>query len=166
MFDILLSRHDSCFSGPVCKEPIDLAFILDESGSIINRNWGIMKKFTETLIRSFDISDQGTHVAAVMFSNDAEVLIRFNDFTGPNNNVESVARKVRSFPRSGIGGRTYINKALDLTNTDIFTKENGMRGPDVQKVRNIFCFFKRAALCCVCILRLALSFQVFLCYPC
>ena len=125
------------FSGPVCREPIDLAFILDESGSIVNRNWEIMKEFTETLIRNFEISDQGTHVAALMFSNDAEVLIRFNDFTGANNNVESVARKVRSFPRSGIGGQTHINKALDLTNTDIFTEENGMRGRDVQKVRNI-----------------------------
>lgn len=62
--------------GPVCREPIDLAFILDESGSIVNRNWEIMKEFTETLIRNFEISDQGTHVAALMFSNDAEVLIR------------------------------------------------------------------------------------------
>lgn len=125
----------------MCKEPIDLAFILDESGSIVNRNWEIMKEFTETLIRNFEISDQGTHVAAVMFSNDAEVLIRFNDFTGANNNVESVARQVRSFPRSGIGGQTYINKALDLTNTDIFTRENGMRGRDVQKVRYILLLF-------------------------
>ena len=127
------------FTEAVCKEPIDLAFVLDESGSIINSNWEIMKKFMERLIRSFEISDAGTHVAALMFSNDPEVLIRFKDFTGPNNNVESVARKIRSFGRSGVGGQTFINEALDLTNTDLFTKDSGMRGPEFQKVR--YCYF-------------------------
>lgn len=120
----------------MCKEAIDLAFILDESGSIVDRNWEIMKDFTEALVQSFDISDQGTHVAALMFSNDAEVLIRFNDFTGPNNNAESVSRRIRSFGRSGIGGQTFINKALDLANSDVFTEANGMRGPETKKVGN------------------------------
>lgn len=125
--------------GPVCKEAVDLAFILDESGSIVDRNWEIMKEFTETLVRSFDISDQGTRVAALMFSNDPEVLIRFNEFTGPNNNADSVSRKIRSFGRSGIGGQTFINKALDLANSDLFTVANGMRGPEIKKVGD-YCF--------------------------
>lgn len=122
--------------GPVCKEAIDLAFILDESGSIIDRNWEIIKKFTETLVQSFDVSDQGTHVAALMFSNVPEVLIRFNDFAGSVNNAESVSRRIRSFGRSGTGGQTFINKALDLANNDIFTEANGMRGPEYKKVGN------------------------------
>ena len=118
----------------VCKEAIDLGFVLDESGSIVDRNWEIMKEFTDKLVRSFDISDRGTHVAALMFSNDAEVLMRFNDFTGPNNNAESVSREIRSFGRSGTGGQTFINKALDLAYKDMFTEANGMRGPEHKKV--------------------------------
>lgn len=114
----------------MCKQPIDLGFILDESGSIVNRNWEIMKDFTETLVRSFEISDRGTRVAALMFSNDPTMLIRFNDFTGANNNADSVSRKIQSFGRSGVGGQTWINKALDMAYNVMFTEANGMRGPE------------------------------------
>ena len=129
-------KHVCCPSSEtVCKEAVDLGFILDESGSIVDKNWEIMKQFTQKLVSSFDVSDNGTHVGALMFSNSPEMLINFDDFTGPNNNARAVNNRIAGWGRSNVGGQTFINKALDLANNDLYTKENGMRGPKYQKVQ-------------------------------
>lgn len=45
-----------------CPIPIDLAFILDSSGSIGRKNWVKVKAFVKGIIDFYDVSERGTHV--------------------------------------------------------------------------------------------------------
>lgn len=83
----------------------------------------------------FDISESGTHVALVEYSTEASVQLKFNDFSGAFLNAANVKRRIDQIPHNR--GLTYIDKALRLTNREVFTAEGGMR-QNVTKV-NIFC---------------------------
>ena len=79
----------------------------------------------------FDVSDSGTHVALVEYSTKASVQLRFNEFTDAKLNAVNVKRKIRKLPHAR--GFTYIDKALDLADMEIFSEKGGMR-PNVSKV--------------------------------
>ena len=82
----------------------------------------------------FDVSESGTHVALVEYSTEASVQLRFNEFTGAKLNAVNVKRKIQSLPHTR--GFTYIDKALDLADREIFSVKGGMRA-NVSKV-NLF----------------------------
>ena len=84
----------------------------------------------------FDISESGTHVALVEYSTKASVQLKFNDFSKAELNAVNVKRKIQSLPHTR--GFTYIDKALALTDAEIFSEKNGMR-KNVAKV-NFFPF--------------------------
>ena len=83
------------------------------------------------MVDGFDISEDGTHISVIEYSTKASVQIRFDDFSGAQLNGANLKRKVRKIPHSR--GFTYIDKALQLANTDVFSVEAGMR-PNVMKV--------------------------------
>ena len=87
----------------------------------------------QDMVDGFDISEDGTHVAIVEFSTVASVQLMFNDFPGAQLNAVNLKRKVRTMPHSR--GYTYIDKALQLANTEVFSARGGMR-QNVTKVRN------------------------------
>ena len=82
----------------------------------------------------FEVSDTGTHVALIEYSTDASIQLKFNTFTGGALNAVNIKRKIQSVPHTR--GFTYIDKALDLANREVFSEANGMR-KDVAKV-NVF----------------------------
>ncbi|EDO36208.1 predicted protein [Nematostella vectensis] len=45
-----------------CPIPIDLALVLDSSGSIGRRNWVKVKRFAKDVIDYYDVSEKGTHI--------------------------------------------------------------------------------------------------------
>ena len=79
----------------------------------------------------FDISETGTHVALIEYSTRASVQLKFNDFSKAQLNAVNVKRKIQGLPHTR--GYTYIDKALTLADSDIFSESNGMR-PGVSKV--------------------------------
>ena len=79
----------------------------------------------------FDISPTGTHVALIEYSTRASVQLKFNDFSKAQLNAVNVKRKIQGLPHTR--GYTYIDKALTLADSDIFSESNGMR-PGVSKV--------------------------------
>lgn len=79
----------------------------------------------------FDVSESGTHVALVVYSTTASVQLRFNEFTGAQLNAVNVKRKIQKLPHER--GYTYIDKALELADTEIFSEKGGMRA-NVTKV--------------------------------
>ena len=79
----------------------------------------------------FDVSESGTHVALVEYSTTASVQLRFNEFTGAQLNAVNVKRKIQNLPHTR--GYTYIDKALELANADVFSERGGMRA-NVSKV--------------------------------
>ena len=116
------------------------------SGSISKRNFIQFKRFLERLVDQFDISETGTHVALVEYSTDASVQLRFNDFSGAELNAVNVKRKISSLPHTR--GFTYIDKALALADTEIFSAKGGMR-QNVTKVNIKFFMSFKLRLRCV-----------------
>ena len=106
---------------------VDIAFIIDSSGSISRRNWERVKRFVKAATSKLDVSSSGARIAAIAYSTDPEVLMRFNDYQG----TDEVNRGF-----DGMGhqrGYTYTDKALELADRDVFQISNGMRF-DVPKV--------------------------------
>lgn len=79
----------------------------------------------------FDVSESGTHVGLVVYSTEASVQLRFNEFAGAQLNAVNVKRKIQKLPHTR--GYTYIDKALDLADMEIFSEKGGMRA-NVSKV--------------------------------
>lgn len=115
-----------------CPIPLDFAMIVDTSGSISRRNFRKLIKFIQDMLDGFDISEKGTHVAVVEYSTNASVPLRFNDFSGAFLNSANLKRAISNNINHS-RGYTYIDKALKLANTDVFSAKGGMR-PNVTKV--------------------------------
>lgn len=67
---------------------IDLAFIIDDSGSIRKKNprdksydnWTLMLEFVKKMIDFLDVSEQENHVAVVQFSTRAKKIFGLERF--------------------------------------------------------------------------------------
>lgn len=72
-------------------------------------------------IEGFDVGIDKTHVAFMTFSNEPTIQFDLND--------EYDARLLNMFVRRAQhdGGLTYIDKALESANTEIFSVEKGWR---------------------------------------
>ena len=111
---------------------MDIAFIIDSSGSIGRRNWVQVKRFVKSLVSKLDVSNSATRVAAIAFSTDPEVVMRFNDDQG----TDEVNRGFDGMRHQR--GYTFTDKALELADNDLFQTSNGMRlsAPKVRSSNN------------------------------
>jgi len=87
-----------------------------------------MKRFLKALVSKLDVSPSATHVAAVAYSNNPVVVMRFTGAQDTNqvNRLFDGMLWQRGF--------TYTDKALQLADRDLFQTSNGMR-PNVAKVK-------------------------------
>ena len=106
---------------------MDIAFIVDSSGSIGRTNWERMKRFLKALVSRLDVSPSAAHIAAIAYSNRPEVVMRFNGVQSTNQ-INQLLDGMR-FQR----GFTYTDKALLLADSDVFQSSTGMRS-NVPKV--------------------------------
>ena len=108
-------------TGKECKPIADIAFIIDSSGSIGRSNWGRMKRFLKAIVSKLDVRPAATHISAIAYSNNPEVVYRFNSRQGTDdvNKAFDGMRWQRGF--------TYTDKALLLADSDLFQTGNGMR---------------------------------------
>jgi len=70
-----------CFHDAVCSSAVDLAFVLDSSGSINDVDsdtWNLMRSFVDVVVRQFHISSTTAHVGVMQYSNRAEIILRLN----------------------------------------------------------------------------------------
>ena len=100
---------------------MDIAFIIDSSGSIGRSNWEKMKRFLKAVVSKLEVSPSATHVAAVAYSTTPEIVMRFSDEqdTDQVNRVFDGMRWQR--------GLTRIDQALLLADKDLFQTSKGMR---------------------------------------
>lgn len=106
-----------------CDSPIDVAFVLDSSGSISKGNYQKQKDFVKALAQSLDITPNHNHAAIVLFSYDAEIKARLSD----HRNTKDFQTAVQQLPH--IRGTTRIDLALMKT-LEIFSQSRS----DVSKV--------------------------------
>ena len=111
---------------PACQTKVDVGFILDSSGSLKN-DYDTEKNFLKALAASFGVSDDGARAGVVTFSYNSEHSIKLNDhtsFTTFNDAVDGIPL---------MGSTTRIDKALRLSQKELFSIANGAR-PGVRKI--------------------------------
>ena len=94
---------------------MDVAFLVDSSGSISFRNFRKVKNFVVELASKFDISPGGSRAAVVVYSTRATTRIRFTDYS----NYGSFANAVQSLRHEP--GYTRIDLALQMAYFDVFS---------------------------------------------
>ena len=124
------------FSG--CKATADVAFLVDSSGSIGRSRWSLMLDFLKNVTNVFNVGPNGTHIAVIAYSTNAELEFTFNALSGPQITAAAYGKlfdKMR-FQR----GFTYIDKALIMAYEQVFTPSAGMRPgvPQVSKNTALF----------------------------
>ena len=93
---------------------MDLAFILDSSGSVGSDNFQQVKDFVKDVVDFFNIGTSGTHVAVVTYS--TYTRLEFN----------LKAHYTKSAVKNAVGNiyyqgeATYTADALDFVRSDIF----------------------------------------------
>lgn len=107
-----------------CSAIVDVAFIIDSSGSISRRNYGKIKAFVKGIAGRLGISTNGSRAGIILYSTKASVKAYFND----SRTIEEFKRKVDELPHER--GLTYINKALELASSELFSRAR----KDVPKV--------------------------------
>ena len=117
-----------------CRSLVDIAFIVDSSGSISKRNWLKMKEFLWATINQFVIRDYAAHVAIIAYSTTPKVELKFNQL-GNRLKASEVWRIVQTIRHQY--GFTFIDKALRLAEREVFTEASGMR-KNVPKVFRVF----------------------------
>ena len=117
-----------------CTSAVDIAFIIDSSGSIGRRNWERVKRFVKALVSKLDVSNSATRVAAIAYSTNPEVVMQFKDYQG----TDEVNRGFDGMKYQR--GYTYTDKALKLADQALFQTSNGMRisVPKVYDLKTLF----------------------------
>lgn len=119
MYRVFSATATQCADGG----QLDLAFLLDSSGSINYAdpsNWRRILNFSISIVNSrLIIGPSATQVAVILFSNDAPVSFHLNT------NSTGIKNAVSYLPY--LDGRTDLNDALYLTRTDVFAPGNGAR---------------------------------------
>ena len=105
---------------------MDVGFILDSSGSLRN-DYQREKDFLKALAGSFGVSADGSRAGVVTFSYNAEHSIKMSDHT----EVGSFSDAVDRIPL--MGSTTRIDKALRLSQRELFSPSNGGR-PGIPKL--------------------------------
>ena len=93
---------------------MDLAFILDSSGSVGSYNFQQVKNFVKDVVDFFNIGTSGTHVAVVTYSTSTWLEFNLKEHytkSAMKNAVGNIYYR---------GGMTYTADALDFVRTNIF----------------------------------------------
>jgi len=91
-----------------------------------------MQAFIKFVAGSFDISQRGTHVGLLTYSDSTKIALAFNALQGAGYTKEAFNRLVDAVPHQG-GRRRRIDLALRLAFQQLFTAQFGVRA-DARKV--------------------------------
>ncbi len=117
------------FTGARCDAPVDMCLVIDNSGSLRDRNpsdgsydnWALQLGFLTGLVRGFDIGLNSTRVGAVTFSTYAAVAFELNTY----GTAEEISQAILSLPYSGQLSNTAAG--FRATRTQCFNVANGDR---------------------------------------
>ncbi|XP_034057183.1 LOW QUALITY PROTEIN: collagen alpha-6(VI) chain-like [Gymnodraco acuticeps] len=99
----------------------DIVFIVDESGSIGNENFRLMRNFLHLVVSSLDVSPKRVRVGIVTYNDVSTPQVFLNSF----NNKDELLEYIKILPYNG--GGTNTGEALNFTRENVFIKEKGCR---------------------------------------
>lgn len=112
------------YSFAVCRAKLDMAFVIDGSGSIEHYGKGNFKRclnFVKRLVVSFKISRRFTRVAVVLFSYRPRLIFRFSTYSRKRDILRAID-KIR-YPRGG----TKTGLAMAYAQRVLFRRRRGSR---------------------------------------
>ena len=90
------------FHYPACRAPVDIAFIIDGSGSIEQYGRGNFRRclnFVKAIVRGFNTDNGQTRVGVVLFSSRPRLIFGFRRYRRKNQLLTAISR-IR-YPRGG-----------------------------------------------------------------
>jgi len=113
-----------------CSKALDVAFVVDSSGSVPESDFNKALEFVESIVYSLDIRSDGSgaRVAALSFSSSTDLQFDLNDYYDKNEIVRKI-HKLEYF-----GGGTRIDLGLQILSTAVFQTRFGARS--VQEGKN------------------------------
>ncbi len=111
----------SFFFVEACIHPIDIAFVVDASGSINAKNYQLQKDFIKKVMESNYLSKEGAHAGVVLFSQTSSTAIKFNEYYNIDEFKEGVQRLRHEY------SITRIDRGLKTAYDELFTKGYGSR---------------------------------------
>lgn len=106
------------------NQKFNLVFVLDGSGSIESQgkgNFNRSKDFVIDLIRSFNVGKDDTHVAVVLYSDKAQVVLPLGKYY----KIDDIVKKIDKMHYPG--GITKTGYALDKVRKKVFKDIKGSR---------------------------------------
>ncbi|XP_069119207.1 cartilage matrix protein-like [Argopecten irradians] len=116
-FDLLhvLEKELTDTTCTVCgDEPVDLAFLLDSSGSEGTRNFDQQRQFVSLIVNEFDITPTGTQVGLVTFATTAHTQFKLRQYPDKT----SLLHAIQSVPYTD--GETRTDLGLNMIEHNIF----------------------------------------------
>lgn len=104
-----------------CTGKIDIAFVLDASGSIRNERFPKVIDFVVSFVEQMQVSMNDTRIAAVSYSDNYQAQFNLNSYS----TKQDVQLALRRIPF--IGNRTNTASAIQYMKDVIFTAANGDR---------------------------------------
>lgn len=92
---------------PTCKVPVDIAFLIDGSGSISSSDFSLMKQFARELATNFTISSEDANFAVIQFSDRSQNLF------GLSSDKETIVRGIASMNQ--MKSSTNMDDGLETT---------------------------------------------------
>ena len=132
-----------------CRTRVDLAFIIDGSGSIEHYGKGNFRRclnFVRAIVSKFNINNGQTRIGIVVYSTRPRLILRFNQYRRNKNKILRRISRIR-YPRRG----TKTGRAMRYCYNQVFRRAR--RG--VRKVMNLLCkcFFFESGLFLRCLSR-------------
>ena len=109
-------KRNVCMLLGCVKNPIDIVFLLDGSGSVGQQRFDLVKEFVEKLLLRLNVGQDGTKVALLQFSGKKETKFEFeiNDYHDFNS-MSAAIRKVKYH----YGGLQETGFALKMIGTKV-----------------------------------------------
>ena len=105
----------------ICDLKVDVAFVLDASGSILPKQYKLQKEFVAKVASSNSLSKDGVRIGVVLYSHSSSVPIKLNDYF---NETEFAAAAMKLRHESSI---TRIDRGLKTAYDKLLTKSYGAR---------------------------------------
>ncbi|KAL9971012.1 hypothetical protein ACROYT_G023488 [Oculina patagonica] len=106
---------------PVCHKAIDLAFVLDASGTVDDSQWKLAKDFVYGVSNGFRLAPNKTRISILAYSTLPQVELKFDD----RNTYDNMADFLESMSQPR--GDTRTDRALKMTRDKLITSEAGAR---------------------------------------
>ncbi|KAL0985323.1 hypothetical protein UPYG_G00155470 [Umbra pygmaea] len=123
--DEVITVTDDCSDASLA----DIVFIVDESGSIGNDNFQLVRGFIHKIVEGLNVGFNSVRVGIVLFNDGASSYVYLNTFQKKEDILSSIKRL------SYRGGGTNTGEALDFARNEMFIKNQGSRKDEgVQQV--------------------------------